>query len=122
MLAGGGATVIARGTQILYVPMHAQGDTNHPDCEAGFVTSVRGDVAFCRYWNKRLPAELRTKANSEATPIGALVEQWSVPQRLVDEALAAIDTEVRDVRLYLVDHALAMIDAMIAQGEEVEQE
>lgn len=120
MLAGG-AAVIARGTQILYVPMHAQGDTNHPDCEAGFVTSVRGDVAFCRYWNKQLPAELRTKANSEATPIDALVEQWNVPQRLVDEALAAIDAEALAVRLHTLDEGLALIDAIIAAGEEVEQ-
>ena len=32
-------TTLTRGTQILYVPMHAQGDTNHPDVEPGFVTS-----------------------------------------------------------------------------------
>lgn len=62
-------TTLTRGTQILYVPMHAQGDTNHPDVEPGFVTSQRGDVVFCRYWSKHAPGELRTKANSEATPV-----------------------------------------------------
>jgi hypothetical protein len=88
-------TTLTRGTQVLYVPMHAHGDTNHPDCEAGFVTSVRGDVVFCRYWSKHAPGELRTKANSEATPRAALVERWSVPQAQVAAALAAIDEEVR---------------------------
>ena len=82
---------LTRGTQILYVPMHAHGDTNHPDCEAGFVTSVRGDVAFCRYWSRSTPGELRTKANSEATPVDALVERWSVPQAQIEAALREID-------------------------------
>ena len=88
-------TTLTRGTQILYVPMHAHGDTQHPDVETGFVTSVRGEVVFCRYWSKYTPGELRTKANSEGTPVDALVERWSVPQAQVTAALAAIDEEAR---------------------------
>ena len=88
-------TTLTRGTQILYVPMHANGDTQHPVVEAGFVPSVRGDVAFCRYWSKHAPGELRTKANSERTPLDSIVERDTVPQAQVTAALAAIDEEVR---------------------------
>lgn len=54
-----------RGTQIVYVPHHAGGDLDHPDCEEGFVTSVRGDTIFCRYWSQYRPPGLRTRWNSE---------------------------------------------------------
>lgn len=74
------------GTQIIYVPDHAEGDPEHPDCERGFVTSVRGDVAFCRYWSK-FHRGLRTVSNSESTPIRNLVVQDSVPQEKVDRLL-----------------------------------
>lgn len=30
-----------RGQHVKYVPYHAKGDTRHPDCENGVVTSVR---------------------------------------------------------------------------------
>lgn len=78
--------MLDRYVQIVYVPNHAQGNTMHPDCERGFVTSVKPElgIAFCRYWSKLEAGALRTLANSEATPIGNLVEQDSVPQRLVD--------------------------------------
>jgi len=79
-----------RGTQILYVPTHAEGNLSHPDVEAGFVTSVRDDTVFCRYWRKDL-SELRTKANSEGTPADLLVTQDSVSQSRVDTALATIE-------------------------------
>jgi hypothetical protein len=81
---------LTEGTQIIYVPMHANGDTGHPDCEAGFVTSVRGTNAFCRYWSKHTPGELRTKANSELTPIDCLVVQDTVPPEHINTALARI--------------------------------
>ncbi len=79
-----------RGTQVLYVPTHTAGDLLHPDVQAGFVTSVRGDTVFCRYWRKDL-SDLRTKANSEGTPKDLLVIQNSVPQWQVDAALASIE-------------------------------
>jgi hypothetical protein len=78
--------MLERGTQIIYVPNHAD-DTSHPDCEAGFVTSACATTAFCRYWSKHEPGELRTKANSENTYIENLVIQDTVPQARVEAAL-----------------------------------
>jgi hypothetical protein len=68
------------GTQIIYIPSHAEGDPNHPDCKLGFVISQREDISahFCRYWSKGKPGkELRTTANSELTPDDCLRE-WPV--------------------------------------------
>ncbi len=79
--------IFNRGDQILNVPVHAEGNPSHPDCEMGFVTSVRGEDAFCRYWRKGEPGELRTTANSELTPLGNLMDWTSVPQSTVDFAL-----------------------------------
>ena len=40
--------------------------SEHPDCEVGFVTSIKPGVgAYCRFWSKVDPSDLRTKANSE---------------------------------------------------------
>lgn len=84
--------MLKRGDQIIYVPRHAKGDTDHPNCERGFVTSVRGDNAFCRYWRKRLPFELRTTANSELTPIftETLEVAWLEAERRTETLLAAL--------------------------------
>ena len=76
------------GTQIVYIPTHAEGNENHPDCESGFVTSVRGDIAFCRYWRNGIEpsgyySELRTTANSEATPLANLIIKKTVPQGMI---------------------------------------
>jgi len=72
------------GTQIAYIPLHAEGDINHPDVEFGFVVSERGDAHFCRYWRKGRLGELKTVANSELTPTDNLVEYKSVSQDVVD--------------------------------------
>ena len=72
------------GTQIAYIPLHAEGDINHPDVEFGFVVSKRGDAHFCRYWRRGHLGELRTVANSELTPTNNLVEYKSVSQDVVD--------------------------------------
>ena len=87
-----------RGTQIAYIPDHANGDLDHPDVEAGFVTSWReGDqAAYCRYWSKVNPDELRTKANSELTPCRYLEEIDSCPQWRVDAELEKIDSQSRE--------------------------
>jgi hypothetical protein len=37
------------GDQVLYVPNHAHGDTRHPDCESGVVTSTNEVNVFVRY-------------------------------------------------------------------------
>lgn len=78
-----------RGTQIIYVPHHTEGNTDHPDCEPGFVTSVHsnGRAAFCRFWRKPELDQLRTTANSELTPIANLVVRDTVPQSQVKAAL-----------------------------------
>ena len=37
------------GARVRYVPMHAHGDLNHPDCEIGIVTSWNDEFVFVRY-------------------------------------------------------------------------
>lgn len=79
-----------KGTQIIYVPYHAHGDRNHPDCEKGFVArnQMNRGVVACRYWlEHKGEMHLRTKANSELTPAELLVKADSVPQIEVDEAI-----------------------------------
>ena len=83
------------GTQIIYVPLHAKGDIHHGDCQAGFVTSVKGDVAYCRYWSKYSLGELRNKACSERCDISRLVVQNTVDQRIIDEMLPELREQAR---------------------------
>ena len=85
--------MLKRGTQIVYIPTHANNDIQHSDVQFGFVTSVRDDVAFCRYWRKHSLGELRTKANSEGTPIDMLVERRSVHPVIVASALQFISDQ-----------------------------
>lgn len=78
------------GTQIAYVPMHADG-IDDPDVEFGFVTSVRtmewgSTVVFCRYWSK-YHDDLRTQANSEGANLSNIVLHESRPQADVDVAI-----------------------------------
>ena len=63
---------IPPGSQIIYVPDHADG-IDHPDAESGFVEfHAPGESdAYCRFWKKE-GNELRTKSNSEKTPIPSL--------------------------------------------------
>lgn len=79
-----------RGAQIAYVPMHAEKDIEHPDVLFGFVTSVRGDAAFCRYWRKGEAGTLRTISSSELTPLDMLVEHESVLQEVVSQILEGL--------------------------------
>lgn len=80
-----------RGDQVAYIPNHANGNIDHPDVEFGFIVSVRPDnAAFVRYWSKRNPSELRTKANSEATPVANLVHHQAKPQEEIDELLKTL--------------------------------
>ena len=87
---------ISKGTQVAYVPTHARGYLRHPDVEIGFITSLGGDgdIAFCRYWSKSSLDELRTKANSEATPLDLLERPLAdqlKPQEIIDCLLADIE-------------------------------
>jgi hypothetical protein len=40
-----------KGDHVLYVPTHARGNTTHPDCQRGVVSSVRPEdrIAFVKY-------------------------------------------------------------------------
>lgn len=86
---------VEKGTQIAYIPTHAGGDIDHKDVEFGFVTSVKPelDIAYCRYWSKYSPGELRTKANSEGTPLNCLVEHIFVEQAVVDRLATELGYE-----------------------------
>ena len=97
---------LKRGTQIAYVPTHAAGiGIQHPDVEFGFVSSLKGDTVFCRYWWKyifwfspgiteirtynysgRTPV-LRTTTNSEGTPIARLQLYNYVNKNFVEDAI-----------------------------------
>ena len=79
--------LLQRGDQIVYMPSHTDNNPDHPDAENGFVTLIKEDTVFCRYWNKYRPGELRTKANSEGTPIHLLIKKDTVPQLMVKSAL-----------------------------------
>jgi len=82
------------GTQIVYIPTHAEGDVTHPDCEFGFIfgsSHNSGDKAyFCRYWRKRQPGVLRTTACSELTNARDIQEYQSVPQEVVTKTIDQI--------------------------------
>ena len=90
-----GLLELERGTQILYVPTHANGRLNHPNVEEGFVTSVQGIRVFCRYWSKDESGALCTKDNSELTAITNLVIRKSHLQSDVEYWLSIIDAEER---------------------------
>jgi hypothetical protein len=82
-----------RGDQVARIPDHAD-NIDHPDVEFGFVTgkavSYPPNYAFVRYWSKQTPNELRTKANSEATPVENLVKYQSKSQEEIDELLKTL--------------------------------
>ena len=82
------------GTQIIYVPIHAENNESHPDCETGFVTSqTRTDAAFCRYWkNDGNDGLLRTMSCSESTPLYLIIVRDTIPQHVVDKALNLLVT------------------------------
>jgi len=86
---------VDKGTQIAYIPRHANGDIHHKDVEFGFVMSVTpgGLGARCRYWRKNEPGQLKTVANSELTALTDLVEHNSVFQYIVDNAIKSIEND-----------------------------
>jgi len=40
-----------KGDHVTYVPTHAQGNTGHPDCTQGVVSSVNDTFVFVKYNN-----------------------------------------------------------------------
>ena len=85
----------SRGTQIAYIPRHANGNIKHKDVEYGFITSKTANGAFCRYWHKKPNHNvLRTTANSELTPWDCLVICGSHTKGEVDLLLDGISKEL----------------------------
>jgi len=89
---------LKRGTQVVYVPNHADGRLDHPNSEEGFVTNVRNDgvhqvVVFCRFWSKHQPKLLRTRANSELCFPHELVVKDTRPQDVVDALIEKLYPE-----------------------------
>ncbi len=82
------------GTQIIYVPDHADG-IDHLDCEEGFVTSRTERGAFCRYWSKVNSERLWTTANSMLTRFENLVIKDTRPQSEINKWLRMIEDEER---------------------------
>ena len=37
------------GQRVVYVPLHAQGDAKHNDCETGTISSLGRNIAFVRF-------------------------------------------------------------------------
>ena len=80
-----------QGDQIAYVPRHANNNIKHKDVQFGFVMTTSSRFIYCRYWNSDLKT-LRTKANSEATPIPLLRLHKSVSDEQVRAAMDEIIT------------------------------
>jgi hypothetical protein len=47
--------VIEVGDRVIYVPRHADGDINHPDCEYGIVKEIALNGIFVNYVRKGIP-------------------------------------------------------------------
>lgn len=66
-----------KGDQIIYNPGHC-------DVEYGFVTEVRGEIIFCRFWNNFQAGQLRTMANSEGCNVRDIeVYESNIPQSII---------------------------------------
>ena len=84
------------GDQIVYIPYHViEEDLTHPDVEFGFVSNFCKNemYVFCRYWSKINPTELRTKVNSERTPVDCLYYYDSVPEERIDAWFYEMENE-----------------------------
>lgn len=40
-----------KGRKVRYIPSHANGDSHHPDCQNGVVSSTNDKVVFVKYDN-----------------------------------------------------------------------
>ncbi len=85
---------LKRGTQIVYVPSHVNGDVRHRDFEEGFVADngLLNSISVpryvhCYYWCRTDPFWLRTMANSQATPLECIVIKNTREQYKVEKAL-----------------------------------
>ncbi len=74
------------GDQIVYDPGHESG------IEHGFVTDVRSETVFCRFWSPTNLGSLRTLANSEGCPFSSLSKTGeNVPQEIIEAWLKYLE-------------------------------
>lgn len=79
------------GTQVAYLPDHAENDITHPDVQFGFITSTNERFAFVRYWKKMQEGkQLRTTSCSEGTDVKNLRLAKSCSMKEVVDALNSI--------------------------------
>ena len=82
-----------RGDQIIYIPSHAEGDKDHPDCEFGFVVQhlkppqVTQERVACRFWSDRSARHLRTRSCSENAYVEDIRPFAYTSQSVIDEAM-----------------------------------
>ena len=84
--------------QIAYMPKHAEGDTNHPDVEYGFIMTGGFEYSFCRYWLKGQPGVLRTKSCSERTPNNCLYKYKLCTWSEIETVYKGIEAESSGVK------------------------
>ncbi len=84
---------LKKGSQVVYVPMHAHGDVYHPDAKYGFVMSVQkgAGTVFVRYFATLSPLILYTRANSERTDITDLFPLDFTDQGVIDDLVKEIE-------------------------------
>lgn len=82
-----------RGRQIAYVPNHALCDLSHHAVEYGFIWGpIRKEDIPCRFWVKgREGKTLRTRANSEMTPLSNIIFIDSVDQQIIRSLLRDLE-------------------------------
>jgi hypothetical protein len=81
------------GDQIIYVPRHAKGDTEHESCEKGFVMGKAEheiDHYFCRFYHKPPMRGLRTTSCSELVSRELLEKEVHTLQNTVNRDIIKI--------------------------------
>lgn len=72
-----------KGQRVRYVPQHANGDRNHPDCEDGVVSSVGGDTVFVKYDLKTTIQGTRSTYYTMTTGDEPYTAQGTYPEDLI---------------------------------------
>ena len=83
-----------RGDQIAYIPGHARGiGLGHKDVEFGFITGVRLNNIFCRFWSRADSLVLRTTSCSEGCNVRDLMPFNTHPDSFITKTLNEIAKE-----------------------------
>lgn len=98
------------GTQIIYVPNHVKvADIMHTDIQFGFVTSVKKDAAFCRFYSTYDMTTLRTTLCSELAMIDNLYLLRTMDDSWVQYWLEIIEKADRQFGVYM-DEVIRRLD------------